>query len=89
MKKLTSTQGEIAQHRQGGGGFEFGQFDDMCIKPTPTKCVALNFGFHFWCLGFIFDFHKVNVIYYYYLKILKNLNNYIQGIMITFMVYTN
>ncbi len=54
IKKLTSTQGEIARHRGGKGCLQFGQFDDMCIKPTPTKCVALNFGFHSWCLGFVF-----------------------------------
>ncbi len=30
------------------------QFNDMCIKNALAKCVAFNFGFHFWCLGFIF-----------------------------------
>jgi hypothetical protein len=27
-------------------------------KYTPSKCVVLNFGFHFWCLGFIIK--KIN-----------------------------
>jgi hypothetical protein len=37
-------------------GGQLGQFHDMCIIYTPPKCVA--FGFHFWCLGLYFDFHK-------------------------------
>jgi hypothetical protein len=36
---------------QGG---QLRQLNDMCIKNTLAKCVAFNFGFHFWCLGFIF-----------------------------------
>jgi len=36
-------------------------FHDICLKYTP-KCVAFNFKFHIWCLGFIFWFKKFNVI---------------------------
>jgi hypothetical protein len=36
---------------QGG---QLRQLNDMCIKNTLAKCVAFNFGFLFWCLGFIF-----------------------------------
>ncbi len=43
-------------------GGQLGQFNNMCIKNTLAKCVAFNFGFHFWCLALYFDFHKVNVI---------------------------
>ncbi len=45
-----------------GGGWrcgQLGQFHDMCVKYTPPKCVAFNFGFEFWCLGFIFSFSKI------------------------------
>ncbi len=34
------------------------QFNDMCIKNTFAKCVSFNFGFHCWCLGFIFWFSE-------------------------------
>jgi hypothetical protein len=33
---------------------QFGHFHDMCIKYTPSKCVAFSSRFYFWCLGFIF-----------------------------------
>jgi len=33
---------------------QLGQFHYMCVNYTPTKCVAFNFGFQLWCLGFIF-----------------------------------
>jgi hypothetical protein len=32
----------------------FGHFHDMYIKFNSAKCIAFNFGFHFWCLGLIF-----------------------------------
>jgi hypothetical protein len=35
-------------------GGQLGQFHDMCIMYTPSKSVAFNFRFHFWCLGYIY-----------------------------------
>jgi hypothetical protein len=31
----------------GVGGANLGNFMTWCVKYTPTKCVAFNFGFHF------------------------------------------
>jgi hypothetical protein len=48
--------------RGRGGGGAFGHFEDMYVKYIVVKHVVFNFGFHFRCLGLIFDFHKVNDI---------------------------
>jgi hypothetical protein len=42
----------------GGGGGNLGSFM-TCVKYTPPKRVAINFRFHFWCLGFIFSFSQI------------------------------
>jgi hypothetical protein len=41
---------------------QFGHFHDMCIKYTPSKCVAFSLGFIFGVWALYFDFHKVNNI---------------------------
>ncbi len=38
---------------------QLGHIHNMCVKYTPPKCVAFNFGFHFWCLGFIIMVHTI------------------------------
>jgi len=41
------------KHIMGG---HFGHFHDMYVKYICAKCIAFNFGFHFWCLGLIYCF---------------------------------
>jgi len=46
---LEKSKGENTLHE---GQLE--HFHDIYQKYTPRKCIAFDFGFHFWCLGFIF-----------------------------------
>jgi hypothetical protein len=43
-------------------GAQLGEFHDMCVKYTITKCVAFNLSFIFGVWTSYFDFQKVNVI---------------------------
>ncbi len=37
-------------------GANLGNFITCALKTYTSKCVAFNYGFHFWCLGFLFWF---------------------------------
>ncbi len=48
-------EGEGESTLEGG---HFGHFHNMYVKYIFAKCIAFNFGFHFYCLDFIFWFSQ-------------------------------
>ncbi len=50
---------------------QLGYIHDMCVKYTPPKCVAFNFGFHFWCLGFIIMVHTIEEFFFIVLHCIR------------------
>jgi len=51
--KIDLYQGEITLR-----GGHFGHFHNIYVKYISAKCIAFNFGFHFWYLGLIFWFSQ-------------------------------